>query len=119
MRTTPALLAACIAAGAFAAAPAAAQDATPTPPPAMQDQTSPATADDPCAVDPGDETGEPQAGAGAPDQSLTETLDECNGVLQPPSVGDPGLVEPAPDAGRTPVIPPSALPDEETSGTGG
>lgn len=50
-----------------------------------------------------------QAPAGA--EALKENrLEDCNGVLKPPPVGDPDLVRPAPDAGNMPVIPPSALP---------
>lgn len=43
-------------------------------------------------------------------QALARKLEECNGVLKPPRVGDPELVEPAPDIGRTPVIRPDELP---------
>ncbi len=120
MRTTPALLATCIAATVSLTFPAIAQDGPASPPPAMQDQGEGGQTADPCAVDPGDATGEaPEDGANATaDQSLTETLDECDGVLQPPAVGDPGLVEPAPDAGRTPVIPPSELPEDDAPATG-
>ena len=39
-------------------------------------------------------------------QNRTQLLAPCNGVLSPPSVGDGELVEPAPPAGRTPVIKP-------------
>ena len=54
-------------------------------------------------------------GEGAPKsegQSLTEALDSCNSVLTPPRVGDGDLVEPAPDAGKTPVITPGDLPPQ-------
>lgn len=44
------------------------------------------------------------------DNSLTEKLDECGSVLSPPESRDHEIVIPAPDAGRTPVIPPKALP---------
>jgi hypothetical protein len=33
-------------------------------------------------------------------------LANCSGVLQPPSTGDSGMVAPAPEDGKTPVIPP-------------
>ena len=65
----------------------------------------PSSADTPCRVAPG----EPQT-----DGSLTETLDDCNGVLKPPVAGDPDIVEEAPDVGKTPVIPPSALPEQQS-----
>ena len=76
--------------------PALAQTTGPT-------ETAPGS---PCQVTPG----EPQD-----DGSLTDTLDDCNGVLQPPAVGDPGMVEQAPDVGETPVIPPSAVPEQPKS----
>ncbi|MBO3762213.1 hypothetical protein [Ciceribacter sp. L1K22] len=41
---------------------------------------------------------------------LSETLDECGSVLEPPTVGDQELVEPAPPVGETPVIEPDELP---------
>ncbi|WP_193354432.1 hypothetical protein [Sinorhizobium sojae] len=46
-------------------------------------------------------------------QALARKLEECNGVLKPPRVGDPELVEPAPDVGRTPVIRPDELPPQQ------
>lgn len=46
-------------------------------------------------------------------QALARKLEECNGVLKPPMVGDPELVEPAPDVGRTPVIRPDELPPQQ------
>ena len=67
----------------------------------------PSSADTPCRVAPE----EPQT-----DGSLTETLNDCNGVLKPPAVGDPGIVEEAPDVGKMPVIPPSALPEQQSQG---
>nr|WP_018237937.1 hypothetical protein [Ensifer sp. BR816] len=45
--------------------------------------------------------------------TLTQKLDECDGVLKPPSVGDTEMVEPAPDVGRTPVIRPGELPRQQ------
>jgi hypothetical protein len=47
-----------------------------------------------------------------PDQSLSEQLDENNGVIEPPSIGDAGIHAPAPDPdpGTTPVIPPPGTP---------
>jgi hypothetical protein len=47
------------------------------------------------------------------DQSLSDTLDPCNGVLEPPPVGDQELTIPPPAGGETPVIPPSALPEQQ------
>jgi hypothetical protein len=42
--------------------------------------------------------------------SLTEMLDPCNGVLQPPPTGDQGMAAPPPDEGRTPVLKPGEVP---------
>ncbi|RST87510.1 hypothetical protein EJC49_05210 [Aquibium carbonis] len=75
--------------------------------------------DDPCEIAPGGDAqaalpgGVERPGADQLDESLSATLDRCGGVLAPPDVGDPGMVEPAPDEGTTPVIPPSAVPDQE------
>lgn len=49
--------------------------------------------------------------ATAPNRS---TLTECDGVLKPPATGDGEIVEPAPDAGKTPVIPPSNVPQQQS-----
>ena len=38
------------------------------------------------------------------------TLNNCGSVLRPPATGDAGVAQPAPDAGATPVVPPSAVP---------
>lgn len=43
-------------------------------------------------------------------------ISDCEGVLQPPPMPDQGLVEPAPDVGRTPVVPPSSTPPQQTPG---
>lgn len=39
-------------------------------------------------------------------------LERCEGVLIPPPTGDAEMVEPAPDVGTTPVIPPESVPDQ-------
>ncbi len=64
--------------------------------------------DSPCQITPG---------APTEDGSLTDTLDDCNGVLKPPMVGDPEIVEPAPSVGDTPVIAPDELPDQPQQDT--
>jgi len=46
-------------------------------------------------------------------QALAQKLEECNGVLKPPRAGDPDLVEPAPNVGKTPVIRPDELPPQQ------
>ena len=47
-----------------------------------------------------------------PDESLSEQLDESQGVITPPPVGDEEIHAPAPDPdpGTTPVIPPPGSP---------
>lgn len=42
--------------------------------------------------------------------SLTDTLDPCNGVLLPPPTGDFGITALPPDEGKTPVIKPGEVP---------
>ncbi len=54
-------------------------------------------------------------GKDANTESLSEQLDRCNGVLRPPRIGDQELVEPAPDVGTMPIIPPGALPDQSSA----
>jgi hypothetical protein len=76
------------------------------------------------ATPPGDKcrVEQPSSGAESADaqqpgqeQSLTETLDDCNGVLKPPVVGDGEMTEPPPDAGKTPVIRPNEPPPQHDS----
>ncbi|TCQ27931.1 hypothetical protein [Rhizobium sp. PP-CC-3G-465] len=52
----------------------------------------------------------PNANSGS--GSLTEKLDDCNGVLKPPAVGDGEIVEPAPQTGQMPVITPNDVPQD-------
>jgi hypothetical protein len=50
-----------------------------------------------------------------PPKNLTEALANCNGVLAPPKVGDREMTVPPPKTGSTmPVIPPSALPPQQS-----
>ncbi|MHA7775442.1 hypothetical protein [Roseibium sp. M-1] len=60
-----------------------------------------------CEVAPGTEEGD--RGENATDEE-TSSLSDCDGVLHPAPVGDKELVEPAPDAGRTPVLQPKDVP---------
>jgi hypothetical protein len=59
------------------------------------------------------QTADPKAcangAATSPNQSLSEKLDQTNGVICPPNV-DPGIKAPTPDAGKMPVIPPPGSP---------
>lgn len=43
-------------------------------------------------------------------QGLSTKLDDCNGVLRPPKIGDPEIVEPHQPIGTMPVIKPGDLP---------
>ncbi|MBZ9807389.1 MULTISPECIES: hypothetical protein [unclassified Mesorhizobium] len=46
------------------------------------------------------------------DNTLTETLNDCGGVLKPPPTGDQGMAAPAPNEGKTPVIKPDEVPPQ-------
>lgn len=48
----------------------------------------------------------------------SQKLNDCGSVLRPPGVGDNDMVQPAPDVGRTPVIPPNAVPKTQNQGNG-
>jgi hypothetical protein len=48
--------------------------------------------------------------------SLTDTLEDCNGVLKPPVVGDSEISEPPPNVGETPIIRPGDVPAQPPSG---
>lgn len=62
---------------------------------------------DPCVPGADDAVGD--------DQTLTEQLDACGSILQPPEGVDPSIQAPAPDPtpNTTPVIPPGALPPSD------
>lgn len=71
-----------------------------------------------CQVQPDQKSGQPQNQTGEDGQpgsndSLTETLNPCDGVLKPPATGDKGLTEPPPNAGETPVIRPGEVPQQQ------
>ena len=81
-----------------------------------------ATANEPCQAEPqGNAAGNADQPRGntattaTDDATLTAKLDKCNSVLNPPNAGDSEMVEPAPDVGRMPVIPPKAVPDQSQS----
>jgi len=63
----------------------------------------------PCRVEPDDRSGETKGAEGKDESSM---LEDCNGVLVPPKIGDQELVEPPPKTGTMPVIPPGALPQQ-------
>ena len=93
-----------IAAALLAPAPALAQDGTAAPPGDCEvrpDQTPGTdTTDD---AERNDDDSQQAA------ETLTQKLDPCNGVLDPPPVGDSEMAEPAPDIGETPVIRPNEV----------
>jgi hypothetical protein len=54
--------------------------------------------------------GQTQTDRGASGDNPTDKLAQSGGVLCPPTGVDPSMQKPAPDAGRTPVIPPPGSP---------
>ena len=44
---------------------------------------------------------------------LSTKLDDCNGVLKPPKVGDKEIVSPTPETGTMPVVKPGELPQNK------
>lgn len=62
-----------------------------------------------CQADPQNGQQKPPVN-GSNKNSLSETLDPCDGVLLPPPTGDQGLAAPPPDEGKTPVIKPGEVP---------
>lgn len=50
------------------------------------------------------------------DPTLSETLDPCNGVLEPDRVGDDDITIAPPESGETPVIEPDDLPPQPPQG---
>ncbi|PDT31066.1 hypothetical protein CO660_06440 [Rhizobium sp. L9] len=55
---------------------------------------------------------QPNQGGGSADdhQDLSKKLDDCNGELRPPPIGDAEMVEPAPDTGNSRIIRPGDMP---------
>lgn len=45
--------------------------------------------------------------------TLSKKLDDCNGVLKPPPTGDSDIAEPPPEGGKTPIIRPEDLPQQQ------
>jgi hypothetical protein len=77
-------------------------------PPVTPVEADEAVAD--CEVAPGRESQREGGESTETDAPSADTLSDCDGLLHPAPVGDSELVEPAPDAGRTPVIEPEDLP---------
>ncbi|RCS25114.1 hypothetical protein DUT91_06720 [Phyllobacterium salinisoli] len=59
---------------------------------------------------------DPQAGQGntkpETQESMAKRLERCKGVLKPPPTGDSQTDLPPPDTGKTPIIPPGAIPGQ-------
>ena len=67
--------------------------------------------DNPQATQPTDKCRARTDGTKKPDdKTLSETLDNCDGVLKPPATGDQGMTTPPPAEGNTPVIKPGDVP---------
>ncbi|WP_181704361.1 hypothetical protein [Chthonobacter albigriseus] len=98
-----------VAALVAASGPVAAGTATPPPSPENNATTLPAP-QPPCTDD---VTGEER-----PCENLSEQLGATGGVITPPAVSDGEIQVPAPDPnpGTTPVIPPSAVPEQQPEG---
>jgi hypothetical protein len=47
--------------------------------------------------------------------SLTAGLDECDGVLKPPAMGDHEMTQPPPATGETPIVRPEDLPEQQSN----
>ena len=71
------------------------------------------TSDDPlgaiedCRIVPGEDGEAPLS-----DNTLSEALAPCDGVLAPPPAGDPDIAIPPPEGGETPVIDPDEVPEQ-------
>jgi hypothetical protein len=68
---------------------------------------------DKCRVQPeqgGTKSGNQASQGGSQSGNLTAKLDDCNGVLKPPVVGDQEMTTPAPAQGNTPIIKPGEVP---------
>ncbi|WP_145719642.1 hypothetical protein [Mesorhizobium tianshanense] len=65
----------------------------------------------PCQAEPQNgQQQKPPVNNGVSNNSLTDTLDPCNGVLLPPPTGDQGMTALPSDEGKTPVIKPGEVP---------
>ncbi len=82
--------------------------ATAIPPPQRPSECAPTQPSKPNNVAPGQTTGQAR-------EPLGDKLAESNGVLCPPEGVDPAMRAPAPDIGKTPVIPPPGSPGGDQS----
>ncbi|MER9795538.1 hypothetical protein NKJ36_00050 [Mesorhizobium sp. M0142] len=65
---------------------------------------------DRCKVEPPDKNSQQQQQPAG--NNLSDMLEPCGGVLNPPPTGDQGMAAPPPDEGRTPVIKPGDVPPQ-------
>lgn len=71
--------------------------------PALSQAPSQNADGDPCRIAPdGDQ------------KPLAQKLDDCNGMIRPPKVGDTEIVEPTPDVGKSRLIRPGELPAQQS-----
>jgi len=78
---------------------------------AVDDATAQTPSRQKCAAPAEPENGQ-QAAPENNGRDLSRKLDDCNGVLEAPGVGDGELVEPAPETGKSRVIRPDMLPPD-------
>lgn len=93
---------------AFVAGAAAAQ--TPSTPPPQAPGAAGNGAANQAACPPGVGADAPTVGSGQSGSNLSDKLSRSNGVICPPAGVDPQMRVPAPQEGRTPVIPPPGTP---------
>ena len=72
----------------------------------------------PCAASAEDAKPVPEQKCVSPESQQDKTklstkLDDCNGVLKPPKVGDKEIVAPTPETGTMPVVKPGELPQNK------
>jgi len=79
-------------------------------------QEAPPAADENCRAAPDESSGTENSAPGTPgaaadpQQPLSQTLEDCRGVLEPPPTGDTDMTAPPPEGGKTPVITPPDVP---------
>jgi hypothetical protein len=81
-----------------------------------QTKEQPSVDSEHCTASPADQDNQSSTGdtgKAAKDGSLSQKMDDCNGVLKPAPTGDSDFSRPAPEEGRTPVIRPDNLPGQQ------
>lgn len=77
-----------------------------------QTATTPPATDQPCQADPGQQSSDGGAASNTAPSS-SDKLNACNGVLTPPPSGDNAIRQPAPAEGKTPVLKPGDVPEQQ------